>query len=272
MDEGRRTVSMMSMEEAYQLVYDSKPRLRFCELFNDDSSLWNYETHSHPYIELIYYLDGKGNVEISGENVTFSLYDTIVYPAHQKHLDEEVSEKQREIICLWIDIPELIFEEPVRLHERDSVLKHAFEQVYREAKREKSEKKVLEYAMKILMITILRMRAEASTGEQILDRTMEYLTNHYTEKITLEELAELEHISTSYLSRKFKQRTGVPVITYINRLRVEKARQLLMASLLDINEIAYQTGFDSPKYFHRVFKSVTGESPASFRRHYKRSS
>jgi len=267
-----KTVSMMTLDEAYQIIYNSKPRLRFCELFNDDSSLWNYEPHSHPYIELIYYLDGKGNVEISGENVTFSLYDTIVYPAHQKHLDEAVSEKQREIICLWIDIPELIFEEPVRLHERDSVLKRAFEQVYQEAKRENPQKQFLEYAMKILLITILRMRAQANTGEQILDRTMEYVKNHFTERITLEELAALEHISTSYLSRKFKQRTGMPVITYINRLRVEKARQLLMASILDINEIAYQAGFDSPKYFHRVFKMVTGESPASFRRHYKRNS
>lgn len=254
------------------MVYGSKPRLRFCERFDETSSLWNYESHSHPYIELIYYLDGKGNVEISGENVVFSLYDTIVYPARQIHLDEKISEKQRDIICLWIDIPELIFDEPVRLHEHDSLLRTAFEQVYREAKRERPERDMVEYALKILLVTILRLRAEASSGEQILDRTMEFLKDHYTEKITLEQVASVEHISTSYLSRKFKQRTGVSVITYINQLRVEKARQLLMASLLDINEIAYQAGFDSPKYFHRVFKAVTGESPASFRRHYKRSS
>ncbi len=267
-----QTIKSMSLEEACQVVYESKPRLRFCEKFDERSSLWNYNSHSHPYIELIYYLDGKGKVEISGEDVSFSLYDTIVYPAHQVHLDEDISEKPRVIICFWVDIPELVFDEPVRLHEQNTILRNAFEQVYREAKREKPDKEMLEYTIKILLVTILRMCMGTDAGEQILDRTMEFIQDHYTEKIALEELAEIEHISTSYLSRKFKQRTGVSVITYVNQMRVEKAKRLLMASVLDINEIAYQTGFDSPKYFHRVFKNITGESPAAFRRQYKRKS
>lgn len=259
----------MELGEYYERIRDSRPKLRFCEWFDEDSNMWDFSRHSHPYIELIYYVQGKGAVEISGMNVSFSLYDTVIYPAHQIHQDRRIPESRREIICLWIDIPELVFEEPIRLHERNSILFNAFQTVYREGKREQPEELALEYAMKLLLILLLREEREAQTGRQMLDFVLEYIKNHYREKITLDELADLEHISKSYLSRKFKERTGLSVISYINHMRIERARQFLMASALDVNEIAYQVGFDSPKYFHRVFKELTGESPASFRRYFK---
>ena len=258
----------LPLEEAYRAVYSSTPRLRFCERFQDKSELWNSKPHSHSYMELVYYINGKARVRHSGNESAYSLYDALVNPANLKHQDDVISAVSKEVICLWIDVPQLYFEEPVYLYENHSILKNAFEQVYREAKQEAPEDQLLEYAVKILLITILRMQKQSNSGEKVLDRTMGYLKEHYAQRLTLEDLASLEHISTSYLSRKFKQRTGVTVITYINRLRVEKAQQLLAASTISIDEIAYQTGFDSPKYFYRVFKSVTGESPAGFRRKY----
>ena len=78
----------MELEKAYEVIRNSNPRLRFCEWFDENSSMWNFELHSHPYHELIYYMDGKGNADVSGTNLKFSLYDTTVYPAHQQHLDK----------------------------------------------------------------------------------------------------------------------------------------------------------------------------------------
>ncbi len=129
----------------------------------------------------------------------------------------------------------------------------------------------MEHAIKVLMLMVLREAKEAVEGSRMLDCVIEYIKNHYAERISLDELAELEHISKSYLSRKFKERTGLSVISYINRFRIERSRQFLMMSCLSIDEIAYQVGFDSPKYFHRVFKEITGESPAGFRRQFKTS-
>ena len=231
--------------------------------------MWNFTRHSHPYVELIYYIEGKGNVNISQTNVSFSLYDTVVYPAHHEHQDKRIPERRREIICFWIDIPDLIIEEPIRLHERDSILYNAFQMVYREGKRENQDELLLEYALKVLLLSVMRQNEEAMVGTQMLDCVLEYIKKHYAEKITLDELAELEHISKSYLSRKFKQRTGLSVVSYINQFRIERSKQFLMASGLDVNEIAYQVGFDSPKYFHRVFKENVGESPAIFRRKFR---
>lgn len=259
----------MELEKAYEIIRNSKPKLRFCEWFDEDSSIWNFELHSHPYHELIYYMEGKGDADVSGTNLTFSLYDTTVYPAHQKHRDKRTPERPREIICLWIDMPELVLEEPIRLHERDSILGNAFRLVYQEGKREKQDPLLLEYAIKALMLIVLREAKEAVEGNRMLDCAMEYIKNHYAEKISLDKLAGLEHISKSYLSRKFKGRTGYSVVSYINRLRIERAKQFLMMSNLSMDEIAYQVGFASPKYFHRVFKEMIGESPAGFRRQFK---
>ena len=62
--------------------------------------------------------------------------------------------------------------------------------------------------------------------------------------------------------------TGMSVIRYVNRLRVEASKRLLIGSKLRVNEIAYQVGFESPKYFYRVFKAAAGASPAAFRKSY----
>ena len=271
MDTSRKYIDRLPLEDAFRLVYQSSPQLRFCELFTDDSKLWNDLPHSHPYVELVYFINGRGKVKLPGTNDAFSLCEAVLHPAAKKHQDDVVTDLHKEVLCLWIECPELVFEKNIYLHDYDKILRHAFEQVYLETKRENPERQFLEYAVKILLITILRLREQAVSGEQVLDRTIDYLKDHYAEKVTLENLAQMEHISTSYLSRKFKQRTGLTVVTYINRLRVEKAQQLLMASNLNIDEIAYQTGFESPKYFYRVFKSIAGESPANIRRKYKHS-
>ena len=61
----------LPLEEILQLVYQSTPRLRFCELFTDDSGLWNNSSHSHPYLELVYYINGKCKVKLPGDADNF---------------------------------------------------------------------------------------------------------------------------------------------------------------------------------------------------------
>ena len=143
--------------------------------------------------------------------------------------------------------------------------------IYREAKRDNPEPILLEHALKTLLIMLLRNQSEAKDAEGALVYVLQYIHSHYMEQITLERLADMEHISKSYLSRQFKRQTGMTVITYVNQLRVEAAKHLLIGSQMRVNEIAYQVGFESPKYFYRMFKALTGDSPAAFRRKYRSS-
>ncbi len=259
----------MKLEEYYKIIHDSQPKLRFCEQFDETSEIWNFSRHSHPYIELMYFLNGKGDLEVSGTQMSISLFDTVVYPARWEHQEAATAEQQREIICLWVDLPELVLEAPIQTRDSEDTIGALFRAVHQEAKRTNPEPYILEYAVKLLLTTILRSQCEDRSRGGFLTYVLQYIHAHYTERITLDQLADLEHISKSYLSRQFKHQTGMTVITYVNRLRIEAAKGLLTATEYSVNEVAYQVGFESPKYFCRAFRSQTGESPAVFRKKYR---
>lgn len=260
----------MELKKSYQIIYNSRPKLRFCEQFDETSGLWNFTRHSHPYIELMYFLEGKGTLEVSGTRMSVSLFDTVVYPARWEHQEAASAERLREIICLWIELPELGLEEPIQLHDEENRMFTLFRAIHREAKRERPEPLLLEYFLKILLTEILRSDKQAISGEGFVNHVLQYLHTNYTQRITLGQLSEMEYVSKSYLSRQFKKRTGMTVIGYINALRIEMAKGLLISSDTNVNEIAYQVGFESPKYFYRTFRALVGESPAAFRRRYRK--
>lgn len=102
---------------------------------------------------------------------------------------------------------------------------------------------------------------------QAVDRVISYLQEHLTRSVTVTDLAERLRCSTGHFHRLFKKRTGMTPNAYLNRLRVQKAMQMLRHSRLPIAEVARQTGFPDSAYFDRVFRKMTGASPLAYRRH-----
>ena len=80
------------------------------------------------------------------------------------------------------------------------------------------------------------------------------------------DLARLVSINVDYLSTVFGKKTGLTPIAYLQNIRIEQAKRLLLHSKLNVEEIAYQTGFSDNAYFIKVFKRVVGQTPSSFRR------
>ena len=93
----------------------------------------------------------------------------------------------------------------------------------------------------------------------------EYIEMHLGERITLEALAERVHFSPSYLSARFKEKWGMPLIRYVNCRRIERAKELLVTSEHTLDEIASAIGFCSIHYFSRFFKQKVGISPNVYR-------
>lgn len=93
----------------------------------------------------------------------------------------------------------------------------------------------------------------------------DYLDEHFTEKISLDALAERFFISKFYLTRVFKEQFGVSINTYLLNKRITKAKQLLRFSNEKLENIGYQCGLGAPHYFSRVFKQVEGITPSEFR-------
>ncbi len=97
-------------------------------------------------------------------------------------------------------------------------------------------------------------------------KAIQYMQQHVSESVTLDNIARAAHLSTSFFCRKFKRDTGYAPIAYFNHLRIQKACQLLHFSNLRINEVAAQIGIDDPFYFSRLFKKQLGVSPVEYRK------
>ncbi len=93
----------------------------------------------------------------------------------------------------------------------------------------------------------------------------EYLKAHYSEKITLKQLADICYMSPNYFCTYYKKFTGVTPFAQLNAIRVDAAKSLLKNTALPISDIAVRCGFDSTSYFIRTFKKHTELSPREYK-------
>ena len=105
---------------------------------------------------------------------------------------------------------------------------------------------------------------QGEVSRNITEQIMEYLKRHYQEDISLDLLADRYYLNPSYLSRMFKQCLGTGLTDYLIELRMENAKKLLLTGKYKVYEISQKVGYKSDKYFFRVFKSYTGQSPLEF--------
>jgi AraC-like DNA-binding protein len=95
---------------------------------------------------------------------------------------------------------------------------------------------------------------------------MAYIHEHYAEPIGREDVARYVGVSEGYLSRCFTQETGLSLIHYLARYRIQQAKQFLNAGDRSITEIALEVGFSDSNYFSRAFRKEVGISPLAYRR------
>lgn len=93
-----------------------------------------------------------------------------------------------------------------------------------------------------------------------------YIEKNYQKKITVLDIARAVYQSESYFSHQFKEETGVSAIKYLNRYRIEKAKELLLNSKLTITEVAFNTGFQNLTHFNRIFRANTQKSPREYKK------
>lgn len=98
--------------------------------------------------------------------------------------------------------------------------------------------------------------------QQIVNYTVYYLENHYKEEITLEKLAQDQFLSPTYLSKIFKEATGVSPINYLIEIRLKRAKDMLKNDNLTIKEVASAVGYQDAYHFSKSFKKLYGVSPS----------
>ncbi len=102
--------------------------------------------------------------------------------------------------------------------------------------------------------------------DHIIHFVYEYLEENYDKEITLDAVAEKLNISRSYLSTYFKEKTGDYFVDYVNSVRINKAKILLLNSDIRIQDAAQSAGYQNINSFNRMFKKLTGSTPSEFRK------
>lgn len=98
-----------------------------------------------------------------------------------------------------------------------------------------------------------------------ITRAKQYIQEHQTEDLSLSQVAQAVNTSTFYFCKMFKKSTGLNFTDYLSRVRIEKAKNLLINPNLRISEVAYEVGFQSLTHFNRVFRKTVGQSPSEYR-------
>ena len=98
-----------------------------------------------------------------------------------------------------------------------------------------------------------------------VEQALEFLEQHFTEKMELETVGRAVNLSKYHLSRLFRQEMGISLGRYIEQRRIEYAKVLLASSSLSVGEIGERVGFGSSMYFSNVFRKTEGISPRGYR-------
>lgn len=103
-----------------------------------------------------------------------------------------------------------------------------------------------------------------------ITRAKQYIHDNQANDLSLGEVARAVNTSTFYFCKMFKKATGINFTDYLSRVRIEKAKNLLINPNLRVSEIAYEVGFQSLTHFNRVFRRMVGQSPTDYRDHLPR--
>lgn len=109
-------------------------------------------------------------------------------------------------------------------------------------------------------------QAEKQDSRLAMDRTRSYVESHYSESITIHQLARMAEVSPKYYVSLFKKTYGKTAIDYLTEVRVNKAKQLMQQEGVRLKDVAYQVGYKDEFYFSRMFKKAVGISPTVYLR------
>jgi two-component system, response regulator YesN len=107
-----------------------------------------------------------------------------------------------------------------------------------------------------------------SPNDLIWDDIINYIEHNFQDNIKLEIIAPLFGYNSSYFGKIFNKKMGMCFNAYLDYIRIEHSKKLLLQNNLKVYEVAEQVGYKNVDYFHKKFKKHVGESPAEFRKGY----
>lgn len=278
-------------EENYDITYeDLNPTFLFSCTLSRDEDETNY--HSHDFIELVTILKGERIFYIDGKEYETKEGDLLILnpgTLHKSLLGHTTSPASLECYISFTDVcfhhvprnhmplfptGNLLLSMPAKMKQEIFKICQSISMEYGSCR---TGRYFMVKAYLIQMICLI-LREQASpeqpaAGEgcvfksinkkYVVDRIMSYLDSHYTEKVSLDKIAQNMYLSTFYISKIFKTETGDTPINYLISLRMEKAKELLeSAEVSSVQDAAARVGYEDVSYFSKLFKKYHGFPPS----------
>lgn len=248
--------------------------------------------HWHSYFEITYVQEGQGNYSVNGQEYMMKPGDIIIFNNVEAHGWKLMGEDMKLLVMIFS--PEFVAEklsvfdseylkpfvergsnfknrigseEPVS-HE----IRKGIREIYAEWQQQKEGYPLMIKAniLRILTMLIRTYQDESKSGEMLkekksamkrLEQAISYIDHHYSEKITLDEVAAAAYMSSNYFSSYFRKVTGISFSEYVTRIRISHARELLRDTDKSVTEIAMECGFHNISNFYRLYKKQVGKPP-----------
>jgi len=269
--------------------------LRPLEHINPDFvfiSIDDCERHHHPkeetfhFYELVYVLSGGLTMWLRGKPVRGGRGDIFIVKPGVPHREESPPEVGARLLCLATGFKRmdgkpchfpLPLPEKVHLKEGHVVEKCLFAIANEAYHRLPCYSAAIDSHIMQIFIQIVR-EASAATAppidiseirkRRLISDARKFIERAFSQPLTLKEIAQHFFLSPYHFSRMFKEMSGLPPIAYLNKVRMEKAKRLLLDTDEPVKAIAAKVGFSDPHYFSRSFLKYEGLTPSEFRRKY----
>ena len=231
---------------------------------------WSIEAHIHEYSELIYCESGRGLVYVNGKELPLCAGQLIWLPPNYVHKYDlrdcnsicavfsndfiplyGIAAGERSLIPCAVDMEDLT-------HLLNLLPDH-----------NKSERLYISGCLNLICSKVLQhsqFAAQNSSESLLYQKVISYISNHYTEDISLEQTAKKFGYNPKYLSHSLHTLTGVHFRELLAQYRIGKAKELLLTQKkLSVSDIASICGFPAQNTFNRTFKKMTGMTPMAYK-------
>lgn len=220
------------------------------------------EKHSHRYAQLILPLQGELSIKTESKKLLLDLETIFFVPPECDHTFHSVGRNE----FLVLDIPHFMLTErqlqnrgkSYKLNNQWKGIRYLIlNEIEQQSLRGSAVNELYPYISKCLI-------------QEQQPKSITYIHEHFNEIITVQDLASLEHYNRSYYSEWFLKETGKSPSTYIQDVRMNKAKELLRGTDLSILHIAIQVGLDHQSSLTRLFQKHEGMTPSQYRKNQRR--
>jgi len=242
---------------------------------NRERSVDHKYVHRQKTYLLTYVAEGEATLSVSGKKAPLQRGDFFVsFPASGASY---VTKAGIPWSIRWVTLtgsqPEVLLplmgfspQNPVRRVSDPSQTEGILKKLFSIAEKSDLNSKLSALSLLYELFSSVSRAKEASTDNPTVSRAIAYISDHYVDpNLTVESLAAAAFLNANYFSKLFSAHAGMPPARFILKVRMEKAKKLLLFTELSVGGIAFATGFSDPLYFSRAFHRYTGLSPSKFR-------